>query len=198
MLDSFSAVLTSRTTMANILILIQDQNELVINYYIRVADSINDMASHKKLNQQRVPQNPFGPIMGALPEVVALSVDVHAQVALDLVNFGVQDCYDNIVLHLFVSGLRPHIRDEVMRQSPTALNKAKAFASDTEKWATIPSSKTPGATSLPVLTVEDNDNADTVETKAELVAALEEAEKSQDCKIAVLKAKINPFHRSNP
>ena len=41
--------------------------------------------------------------------------------------------------------------------------------------------------------VEDTDTADTTETEAELVAALEEAEKSQDCKIAVLKAKINRF-----
>jgi hypothetical protein len=45
--------------------------------------------------------------------------------------------------------------------------------------------------------VEDNDNTDTAETEAELVVALEEAEKSQDCKIAVLKAKINRFRRNN-
>jgi hypothetical protein len=48
-----------------------------------------------------------------------------------------------------------------------------------------------------VLPVDDNDTADAVETKAQLVAALEEAEKSQDCKIAVLKAKINCFRRNN-
>jgi hypothetical protein len=197
LLDSFSAVRTSRTTTVNISTLIQGQNERVINYYIRVADSINDMASLKKLNQQRVPQNPFGPILGALPKLVAPNVAVRAQVALDLVNFGVQDCYDNIALHLFVSGLRPNIRDEVMRQSPTALNGAKAFASDAEKRATILHSKTQGATSLPVMPVDDNNNADTVETEAELVAALEEAEKSQDCKIAVLKAKINCFRCNN-
>ena len=155
------------------------------------------MVSLKKLNQQRVPKNPFGPIMGALPEVAALGVDVCAQVALDLVTFGVQDSYDNITLHLFVSGLHPHIRDEVMRQSPTALNEAKAFASDIEKRATIPNSKTPGATSIPVLPVDDNDTADAVETEAQLVAALEEVEKSQDSKIAVLKAKINCFRRNN-
>jgi hypothetical protein len=197
LLDSFSAVRTSQTTTVNISNLIQGQNECVINYYIQVADSINDMASLKKLNQQRVPQNPFGPILRALPEVVATVVEVRAQVALDLVNFGVQDCYDNIALHLFVSGLRPNIRDEVIRQSPTALNEAKAFASDAEKQATIPHSKTPCATSLPVMPVEDNDNADTVETEAELFAALEEAEKFQDCKIAVLKAKINHFRSNN-
>jgi hypothetical protein len=155
------------------------------------------MASLKKLNQQRVPQNPFGPILGALPEVATLHIDVRAQFALDLINFGVQDCYDNITLHLFVSGLRPHICNKVMRQSPTALTKAKAIASDAKKWATIPYSKTPGATSLPVMPVENNDNADIVETEAKIVAALEEAEKSQDCKIAVLKAKINRFHRNN-
>jgi hypothetical protein len=134
-----------------------------------IADSINDMASLKKLNQQRVPQNPFGPILGALPKVVATDVAVRAQVALDLVHFGIQDCYDNIAYHLFASGLRPNIRDEVMRQSPTALNEAKAFASDAEKQATIPHSKTLGATSLPVMPVEDNDNADTAKTEAKLL-----------------------------
>jgi len=197
LLDSFSSVRTSRTTTVKISTLIQGQTKRVINYYIRVADSINDMASLKKLNQQRIPQNPFGPILGALPEVATLRIDVRAQFALDLINFGVQDCYDNIALHLFVSGLRPHICNKVMRQSPTALTKAKAFASDTKKWATIPNSKTPGATSLPVMPVENNNNADIVETEAKIVAALEEAEKSQDCKIAVLKAKINRFHGNN-
>jgi hypothetical protein len=44
--------------------------------------------------------------------------------------------------------------------------------------------------------VDNDDTADTAETEAELVAALEEAEKSQDCKIAVLKAKINRFRRN--
>jgi hypothetical protein len=197
LLDSFSTVRTSRTTTVNISTLIQGQTERVINYYIRVADSVNDMASLKKLHQQRVPANPFGPILGALPEVVATDVAVRAQVALDLVNFGVQDSYDNIALHLFVSGLRPNIRDEVMRQSPITLTEAKAFASDAEKRATIPQSKTSGAASLPVMPVDDTDTAETTETEAELVAALEEAEKSQDCKIAVLKAKINRFRRNN-
>jgi hypothetical protein len=68
LLDSFSAVRTSRTTTVNISTLIQGQKECVINYYIRVADSINDMASLKKLNQQRVPQNPFGPSWGPCPK----------------------------------------------------------------------------------------------------------------------------------
>jgi hypothetical protein len=131
--------------------LIQGQSECIINYYIRVADSINDMASLKKLNQQRVPQNPFGPMIGALPEIAALGVDVHAQVDVDLINYRVQDCYDNIAPHVFLSSLRPHIHDEVMRQSPTALSKAKALATDAEKRATIPNSKNPGATSLPIL-----------------------------------------------
>jgi hypothetical protein len=61
------------------------------------------MAALKKLHQQRVPANPFGPILGALPEVVGTDVAVRAQVAVDLVNFGVQDGYDNIALHLFIS-----------------------------------------------------------------------------------------------
>jgi hypothetical protein len=197
LLDSFSTVRTSRTTTVNISNLIQGQTERVINYYIRVADSINDMTSLKNLHQQRVPANPFGPILGALPEVVGTDVAVRAQVALDLVKFGVQDSYDNIALHLFVSGLRPNIRDEVMRQSPITLTEAKAFASDAKKRATIPQSKTSGATSLPVMPVDDTDATETIETEAELVAALEEAEKSQDCKIAVLKAKINRFRRNN-
>jgi hypothetical protein len=51
LLDSFSIVRTSRTTTVNISNLIQGQTERVINYYIRVADSINDMASLKKLHQ---------------------------------------------------------------------------------------------------------------------------------------------------
>ncbi len=180
MLESFSTVRTSLTTTDNIATIIQGQSKRVINYYIQVADSINDMATLKKLNQQWVPQNPFGPIMGALPEVANLGVDIHAQVAVDLVNFGVQDCYDNIALHLFVSGLRPHMR--------------KAFASDAKKRATIPNSKPPGATSLRVLSVEDNDaNANTVKTEAELVAALEEAEKLKNAILLFSKQKSTVF-----
>ncbi len=60
-----------------------------------------------------------------------------------------------------------------------------------------PQFHTPKPTRLSVMPMEDNDNADTVKTEAEVVAALDEAEKSQDWKIAVLKAKINCFRCNN-
>jgi hypothetical protein len=67
LLDFFSAVRTSCTTTVNISTLIQGQNERIINYYIRVADSINDMAYLKNLINNGACKIPLSPPM--LPSV---------------------------------------------------------------------------------------------------------------------------------
>ncbi len=55
---------------------------------------------------------------------MALGVPVRAKILMDLADFGIQDMLDYVSLNLFVSGLKLHIREEVMHQTPKTLDNA--------------------------------------------------------------------------
>jgi len=164
-------------------LLVQGTNERVINYYIRVVDSINEIEALKKIHPQRLPENPWGDDISAIPAFMAIPAADRAAILLNLINFGIQDCLDHICLNFFVSGLRPHIREEVMRQSPKILDDALEMA----LWAA----------SLPVTQVDQDAAPPAEETEADLIAAIKDAEANTKGRVAVLKAKLNKFHRKN-
>jgi hypothetical protein len=172
LLNAFSVIHTSRTTTINLTSLLQGTNKRVMNYYIRIVDAVNDIESLKKLNQQQLPADPWGEA-AAVPEFMALAVTVCAKILLNLVEFGIQDCLDYISLNLFISGLKPHIREEVMRQTPKTLDDAFDMAVQSEK-INYALPKTAGAMALPVLPVDQhNFQPHNKESKADLLAALE-------------------------
>jgi hypothetical protein len=195
LLNAFSVIGTSRTTTINLTSLLQGTNERVTNYYIRVVDAVNDIESLKKLNQQQIPADPWGEA-AAVPEFMALAVAVHAKILLNLVEFGIQDCLDYVSLNLFISGLKPHIREEVMRQTPKTLDDAFDMAVQSEKINYAPP-KTAGATALPVLPVDQhNVPPPNEESEADLLAALEDIEADNETRVAAIKTKLNKFRRS--
>jgi hypothetical protein len=82
LLNTFSVIRTSRTTTINLTLLLQGSNERVTDYYIRVVDAVNDIESLKKLNQQRLPADPWQQA-AAVPELMALAVATRAKILLD-------------------------------------------------------------------------------------------------------------------
>jgi hypothetical protein len=129
LLNAFSVIRTSCTTTINLTSLLQGTSERVTEYYIRVVDTVNDIEAMKKLNTQRLPADPWQQA-AAIPQFMALGVAVRAKILMDLVDFGIQDSLDYVSLNLFVSGLKPHIREEVMRQAPKTLDDAFDLAAD--------------------------------------------------------------------
>jgi hypothetical protein len=195
LLNAFSVIRTSRTTTINLTSLLQGTSERVTEYYIRVVDAVNDIEAMKKLNTQRLPDNPWQEA-AAVPEFMALGVAVRAKILMDLVDFGIQDSLDYVSLNLFVSGLRPHIREEVMRQAPKTLDDAFDLAVQSKKINYAPT-KTGGATALPVMPVDQHNMPPPAEdTEADLLAALEDMEADNENRVAAIKLKLNKFRRN--
>jgi hypothetical protein len=195
LLNAFSIIRTSRTTTINLTSLLQGTSERVTDYYIRVVDAVNDIEAMKKLNQQRLPEDPWQEA-AAVPGFMALAVAVRAKILVDLVDFGIQDMLDYVSLNLFVSGLKPHIREEVMRQAPKTLDDAFDMAVQSEKINYAPA-KTNGATALPVMPVDQQNTPPPAEdTEADLLAALEDIEAENESRVAAIKTKLNKFRRN--
>jgi hypothetical protein len=195
LLNAFSVIRTSRTTTINLTSLLQGTSERVTEYYIRVVDAVNDIEAMKKLNTQRLPENPWQEA-AAVPAFMALEVAIRAKILMDLVNFGIQDSLDYVSLNLFVSGLKPHIREEVMRQAPKTLDDAFNLAVQSEKINYAPT-RTNGATALPVMPVDQHNTPQPAkDNEADLLAALEDMEIENKNRVAAIKLKLNKFRRN--
>jgi hypothetical protein len=195
LLNAFSVIRTSRTTTINLTSLLQGTSERVTEYYIRVVDAVNDIEAMKKLNTQRLPADPWQQA-AAIPEFMALGVAVRAKILMDLVDFGIQDSLDYVSLNLFVSGLKPHIREEVMRQAPKTLDDAFDLAVQSEKINYAPT-RTNGTTALPVMPVDQHNMLPPAEdNEADLLAALEDMEADNENRVAAIKLKLNKFRRN--
>jgi hypothetical protein len=175
LLKAFSIILTSRTTTINMTSLLQGTNKRVTNYYIRVDNVVNDIESLQKLDTQRLPAMPWQEAADD-PQFMAFAVDVRARILLSLVDFGIQDCLDYVSLNLFVSGLKPNIWEEVMRQAPKVLDDAFDMAVQSEKINFTPQ-KAQGTTALHVMPVNQTDSPQSTDkSEADLLAALEDTE----------------------
>jgi hypothetical protein len=195
LLNAFSIIRTSRTTTINLTSLLQGTSERVTDYYIRVVDAVNDIEAMKKLNQQRLPEDTWQEA-AAVPGFMALAIATRAKILMDLVDFGIQDMLDYVSLNLFVSGLKPHIREEVMRQTPKTLDDAFDMAVQSEKINYAPT-KTTGATALPVMPVDQQNTPPPAEdNEADLLAALEDIEAENESRVAAIKTKLNKFRRN--
>jgi hypothetical protein len=195
LLNASSIIRRSCTTTINLTSLLQGTSERVTDYYIWVVDAVNDIKAMKKLNQQRLPEDPWQEA-AAVPGFMALGVPVSAKILMDLVDFGIQDMLDYVSLNLFVSGLKPHIREKVMRQAPKTLDDAFDMAVQSEKINYAPT-KTAGATALPVMPFVQHNTAPPAEdNKADLLAALEDIEAENKTRVAAIKTKLNKFRRN--
>jgi hypothetical protein len=197
--DSFKVlntflVLQRTTTIINMTSLLQGTNEQVTNYYIRVIDAINDIKYLKKLNQHPLPAAPWAEAAD-VPQFMALGVNNQARILLNLVDFGIQDCLNYVYLNLFVSGLKPHTWEEIMRQAPKVLDDAFDMVIQSEKINFTPL-KTQGATALLVMPVDQSDSSlPTDESEADLLATLKDIEADNKRRIAAVKAKLNKLCR---
>jgi hypothetical protein len=195
LLNVFSIIRTSRPTTINLTSLLQGTNERITNYYIWVIDAVNDIDALKKLDQQQLPENPWQEAAN-VPKLMALAVGVRAKILLGLVDFGIQNCLDYVSLNLFVSGLKPHIREEVMRQTPKNLDDAFDMAVQSEKINYAPP-KAAGATALPVMPVDRHNGPPlTKESETDLLPALEDIKADNESRVASIKTKLNKFCRN--
>ena len=190
LLYAFSAVRTSRTTTINLANLQQNQSERVVSYYTRVVNTVNDLEG---LNPDiPVPAEPWTPAVRAVPAFMALPIADRVEQLQRLITHGAQRVYDHMALNIFVSNLRPSIREEVIRQSPKILNDAFEMAMEAEK-AQFDPRKT---ASLPMMPVEPHHGSDNnTDTEDALQAELEDLTNDSSARIEAIKKKLSKFRR---
>lgn len=132
-LEDYGRTATARTSVAQLRIT-QKQNEKVRDYMARVQQAMDEIelsvpALPVPTIDQIFPDRPavFDPPAGA----VALAY-FQAQFAR-MTTLGYQRLYNPLFRNIFIDGLQPAIRDEVIRHNPPTLREAFTFAKQAER-----------------------------------------------------------------
>lgn len=148
-LESWSATRTARTTTVNLADLRQGQNETVNCFYPRVVKAVDDLEALVPGRAFPLPATPFPQEFTAVAGFAALAANIKTAAANDLVTHGATAAFNHMALNLFVSNLRPALRDEVLKLKPTTLYDAFQQAIQLEHIHTDPK-----RTTLPAMPVD--------------------------------------------
>ena len=133
LLEAYSRVQTARTTTVNLADLKQATNESITDFGSRVAIIVEDikqlMPAASRVPQGVVWHADFTGLAGWNAVNAARKADL-LQSAADKVRWA---CFDHLGIQLFVSNLKPAIRDELMKAPPATLNAAIKMARSLEK-----------------------------------------------------------------
>jgi len=156
-LQAWSKTRTARTTTAVLAGLQQMQNETVTNFYARVRKAMDDIISLEGVFA--LPADPLPADLMTIHQVVAWlganpANDVRQQFGLaaaatnqavlqryleNLMSQGASYRQDRLGKHIFIAGLKPYIRDELMKNPPVGgLYVANQTAHNIEKCMTDP------------------------------------------------------------
>ena len=156
-LESWSAVRTTRTATVNLSDLKQGQNEPVTAFYPRVIKAVDNLEALIPGLAFPLP-NPVWP--QAFLDVggfAALPVAARAAAASALVRHGATSAFNHMALNLFISNLRPSLRDELLKALPNTLHAAFQQAIMLERLAVEP--KRPTLPAMPVETAPASDSS---------------------------------------
>ena len=133
LLDAYSRVQTTRTAVIGLSNLNQSNDESVNDFGARVAKVVNDL---DKLMPQaaREPQGIVWPAtLTALNGFNAVAADVKQGLLNDAAEKAVWNTMNHMGVQLFISNLKPILRDELMKTPPATLMEAVKAARHLEK-----------------------------------------------------------------
>ena len=192
-LASYSTTRTSRTTTLHLADLRQGANEPVVDFYPRVAAVIDDIESLAPANYG-APENPYPAEIVALQGFAALAANIKENGVNRLTKAGANAAITLRGLHIFIAGLKPVIRAEMMKAPPADMYAAFLLATKLEKIATEPHRQAPGASIYSVDTdyasgppTEEGQDPDGVEAECAALAA----------KIKMLRKKNKPSNKNS-
>ena len=148
-LESWSAVRTTRTATVNLSDLKQGQNEPVTAFYPRVVKAIDDLEALVPGLAFPLPNPVWPQVFIDVGGFAALPVADRAAAATALVAHGATQAFNHMALNLFISNLRPALRDELLKALPNTLYAAFQQAIMLERLAVEPK-----RTTLPAMPVE--------------------------------------------
>ncbi len=146
-LAAFSTTRTPRMATVNLADLHQSQTEQVVSFYPRIIKAVDDLEALAGAAFP-LPDPPFPVEFTNVPGFAALAVPVRAAAAQALVTFGAASFFNYIALNLFVSNLRPSLRDELLKTPPATLYGAFEAASQLERLQETPKRPTASAMAI--------------------------------------------------
>ena len=148
-LESWSTVRTTRTATVNLADLKQGQTEAVTVFYPRVVKAVDDLEALVPNAAFPLPPLIWPQAMLDNAAFVAIPVADRAAAATRLVAHGATSAFNHMALNLFISNLRPALRDELLKLQPISLYEAFQHAIQLERLAVEPKRVT-----LPAMPVE--------------------------------------------
>lgn len=148
-LESWSTTRTARTTTVNLADLRQGQNETVNCFYPRVVKAVDDLEALVPNLAFPIPAAPWPEAFTGVAAFLAIPVADRATAAQNLVAHGATAAFNHMALNLFVSNLRPALRDEIMKLNPPTLYEAFQQAIQLERLNAEPKRST-----VPAMPVE--------------------------------------------
>jgi hypothetical protein len=158
-LEAYSTTKTSRTTTLNLADLRQGGNECVVDFYPRVIRVIDDIEAMTPANFA-APAAPFPAEFLAIQAFVAVGAAVKRDCVNTLVKTGATQAFNFIGLHLFIAGLKPYLREEIMKAPPADLYAAFQAASALEKIHTEPRKSTSATQNVYEVAADASDKRD--------------------------------------
>jgi hypothetical protein len=171
-LQAYSTIRTTRSTIVNLADVRQGPNESVVAYYPRVVKAIDDLESLVAPAGFAPPANPYHADIVALGGFGGLADAVKDGTVSNLIKHGATSAFNHMGLHLFLTNLKPMLRDELLKTPPATLYEAFQQAVTLERIQLEPR-KTPQTTVAEVDQEQDShSDADEEAQIAELSNAL--------------------------
>jgi hypothetical protein len=170
-LQAYSTIRTTRSTIVNLADVKQGPNESVVAYYPKVVKAIDDLESLVAPAGFTPPAAPYHADIVALGGFGGLADAVKDGTVANLIRHGATHAFNHMGLHLFLTNLKPVLRDELLKTPPATLYEAFQQAVTLERIQLEPR-KTPQTNIAPV-DDEANDGSDNEDE--ERIAALSAA-----------------------
>ena len=131
-LEAYGTTHTSRTTTTALQDLKQN-NDTVIDYYTKVVEVMSDLQALMPPGTIGAPALTFAPEIVALAGFNALADAIKDGTVERIANHGAQRMIYFLATQVFINGLKPEIRAEVMKQNPLTIMNACTMAQTVEK-----------------------------------------------------------------
>ena len=184
---TYGTTKTARTAALNLSEIKQGTTESAARYISRVIKLIKDVKDLAPANLP-APAQPFDAAIRALGGWNGVDAAVKTANVQQLLQAGAQDAYNRVGMQLFIAGLRPNLRMELMKTNPANMREAFDQVIDAEKIASEPIRQKGQAILAPI---SNGEEAEAEEEESDAEETLCE----EDANISALTAKLKAMKK---
>ena len=185
---TYGTTKTARTAALNLSDIRQGSSESAARYISRVIKLISDVKDLAPANLP-APAAPYPDEIRALAGWDGVADAIKTRCIQALLQAGAQDAYNRVGMQLFIAGLKPTLRVELMKSNPANMREAFDAVIDAEKISAEPQ-KQKGAAILAGVSKEQESDAD-----SEYDADEDNEEGEESAAISALSAKLKALKK---